>query len=479
MTKKKDIPINFWQALFPVASLVLIIIYGLILRPRLFEQEAFPLEIVFLLAATVSVTQLLYLGFDWKVIQEHMIAKLARAFPTILILFAIGTIIGTWVVSGTIPMFVYYGIKSINASYIYIICFLVPIVFSSLTGTSWGSVGTIGVVLIGVAGAIEADLAISAGAIIGGAFFGDKLSPLSDTTNIAALAVEINVYEHIRSMMYTTLPSAILAAIVFFAMGFVYPPATVGGSGLGQVEQTLEAIRTMFHFNVFLLIPPILVLYGSIKRMATLPVLIGSSLIACVLAVIFQDFSSEFVIYSLYKGFDTSMATWIDTVPENISVLFNRGGLYELSEPAIITIIVFCFVGSIDTIDAMPKIVNRVFAFAKTRSATIISSLLSTGVTNSITSNQYAASFIVGDAFIRKYDQLKIPRKVLSRSIEDMGTMLESLVPWHTTCVFMVATLGVPLADYWHWQLLSLFNFVIAFGLAITGFGCFYEENES
>lgn len=477
MNKSENPPINFWKALFPVGSLIMIIAYGLILRPKLWGQEAFPLEIVFLLAAALAIGQLFVLGFSWDEIQTSIMNKLSRAFPTILILFAIGTIIGTWMVAGTIPMFVYYGIKLIDPHYLYVIAFIVPIVFSMLTGTSWGSVGTIGVVMIGVAGAVQADLGIAAGAIIGGAFFGDKLSPLSDTTNIAALAAEIDVYDHIHSMLYTTLPSAIVAAIVFFVMGFVAPPTAEAGE-LGQVAETLTAIDQLFHFHVLLIIPPLIVLYASWRKMATLPALITSSLVACVIALIIQDYDSGEVIYALYKGFDTSMAEWVSVVPDNVSSLFNRGGLYALSEPAIIAIIVFVFVGAIDRINAMPIIVNRVFAFAKSRPLTILSALLSTGISNSITSNQYAASFIVGEAFNKKFDTLGIPRKVLSRSLEDTGTMLESLVPWHTTAVFMVATLGVSVAEYWHWQLLSLTNFVVAIFLAITGIGCFYGKNQ-
>lgn len=475
MKALSDKAVNFWQALFPVASLILIIIYGLFLRPRIWEQPPFPLEIIFLAAAALAIGQLFFLGFSWEEIQESIMKKLGKAFPTILILFAIGTIIGTWIVCGTIPMFVYYGIKLIDPHYLYVLAFIVPIIFSLLTGTSWGSVGTVGVVLIGIAGAVQADLAITAGAIIGGAFFGDKLSPLSDTTNIAALAVEIDVYEHIHSMLYTTLPSALIAAIVFFTMGFIQPPSATIGE-MNQVAETLLAIDNLFTFNVLLLIPPLIVLYASWRKIATLPALITSSFVACLIALMIQDYDSGEVVQALYKGFDTSMAEWTNSVPENVSSLFNRGGLYALSEPAIIAVIVFVFVGAIDRINAMPIIVDKVFAFAKSRPLTIISSLLSTGITNSITSNQYAASFIVGEAFNKKYDKLGIPRKVLSRSLEDMGTMLESLVPWHTTAVFMVATLGVPVAEYWHWQLLSLGNFVIAFFLAITGIGCFYGE---
>jgi NhaC family Na+:H+ antiporter len=234
----------------------------------------------------------------------------------------------------------------------------------------------------------------------------------------------------------------------------------------------------MFNFSWFLLVPPAIVLWGSIKKRATIPVLLTSTVVAVVLAFIFQRFTFFDVMQTIYKGFDTKMAFWINSTPENIDTLFNRGGLYELSEPIIISIIVFVYIGSIDKIDAMTIIVTRLFRFAKKRSTVIISSLFSTAITNAMTSNQFATSFVVGDAFITKYDKLKIPRKVLSRSLEDYGTMIESLVPWTTSSIFIVATLGVSYADYWHWQLLSLTNLVVAPILAITGIGCFYKQKK-
>jgi NhaC family Na+:H+ antiporter len=202
------------QALFPVLGLVIVLAYGLIIRPHVQHLNAFPLEIVFLTAAVIAISQLAWLGFSWQEVQDSIVRKLAKAFPTILILFTIGMIIGSWIVSGTIPMMIYYGIKIINPGYIYVISFLVASVFSTCTGTSWGSIGTVGLVLIGVAATIDANLAITAGAIIGGAFFGDKMSPLSDTTNVAALAAEVPLWDHIQSMMYTTMPSAFLTTIL-------------------------------------------------------------------------------------------------------------------------------------------------------------------------------------------------------------------------------------------------------------------------
>ena len=429
-----------------------------------------------MMAAFFAIAELLVLGYEWTDIQKSIVKKLSKGFPAILILFAIGVIIGTWIISGTIPMLIHFGINLIHPSYIYILAFIIPIVFSTLTGTSWGSIGTIGVVIIGVAAVIDANLGITAGAIVGGAFFGDKLSPLSDTTNIAAMATEVDLYDHIQSMMITTLPSAIIAAIIYFILGFIYPPSFLSGE-TQQVSITLSAISSIFNFNIWLLIPPLIVLIGSIKKMATLPTLLTSSLSAATLALIFQPYTSTDVMVTINKGFNTEMAYWSYDLPDNISILFNRGGLYELNEAIIFSIMVFVFIGTIDLINSMPSIVNKTFGQIKSKSSIIISSLFATAFTNGITSNQSATSFIIGDAFGKRYDDNGISRKVLSRSIEDYGTMFESLVPWHATAIFLTTTLGVSYSEYWNWQLLSLINLVIAPTLAILGKGCYYKKN--
>ncbi|MFH1965495.1 MAG: Na+/H+ antiporter NhaC family protein [Acidobacteriota bacterium] len=475
--------IRLWQAVLPVLFLLSVIVYGLILRPRLFGMEPLQLEIVFIFAAVFTIIELRFLGFSWEEVLKSITDKLSQALPAffilfaigIIILFAIGIIISSWIVSGTIPMLVYYGIKLIHPTIFYLLAFLVPVIFSTMTGTSYGAIGTIGVVFIGVAKAVGADLGITAGAIVGGAYFGDKISPLSDTTNLAALAVEINLYDHIRSMMYTTFPSFLLAAAAYTILGFSNPPASTGG-GLETAEGLLAALEGIFRFNPLLLIPPVVVLWGSFKKMPVIPVLMSSVFSACLLALFFQQFSFTDIMTALNTGFNVDMAPWVTHVPEHASLLLNRGGLYELVEPIIIAFIVFIFIGALDHIRAMPIIVDRLLRSVKSRAGTILASLVSTGITNSMTSNQYATSFIVGDAFKERYDRMGIPRKVLSRSIEDYGTMLESIVPWTTTSIFIVATLGVPHSDYWHWQLISLINLVIAPLLAITGIGCYLPK---
>ena len=459
-----------WQAILPVLVLIALIAYGLIIRPLVMNEPQLPLEIIFILGASFTVAQLRLVGHRWRDIQKSVVSKFQNAIPAFLILFCVGMVIGSWIVCGTIPMLVYFGLKSIDPAWLYLLSFLAPIIFSTLTGTSWGSVGTIGVVLIGIAAAFEANLGITAGAIIGGAYFGDKLSPLSDTTNVAALAADVDLYDHIRSMLWTTLPSAIVAALIYGLLGSVYPP-TVKGDELDQLEPFLKSFESIFHFSWWLLLPPAIVLVGSLFKIPTVPVLVLSILVACGLAWAVQPFSLTDIIATVHKGFDVSMASWVDDVPSEVKVLLNRGGLYELSEAIIIAMMVFVFIGAMDHIRAMPTVVEALLKSVESPRATVLGTLLVTAIANALTSSMYAASFIVGDAFKSKYDRQGVDRSVLSRSLEDAGTMIESILPWHPTAVFMVTTLKVAWSDYAPWQLLSLINICVAIGMPLIGMG--------
>ena len=471
--KESETP--FLQALAPLVLLAFLIVYGLILRPLVFQHPPLPLELIFILAASGLVMQLLLTGHRWSDIQDSIVKKFQCAIPAFMILFCIGLIIASWIISGTIPMLVYWGLKLINPEYLYVIAFLAPVIFSTLTGTSWGSVGTIGVVIIGIASALDANLGITAGAIIGGAYFGDKLSPLSDTTNLAALAAEVDLHTHIRSMLWTTLPSAVVALSIYYAMGVLYPPRLQDG-GMNGVQLLLDQLASIFNFSWLILAPAIVVLVGSVLRLPTVPVLIASVFLASLVAITLQPFTFTDVISALHQGFDIELIMpGVQFTPE-ISNLLDRGGLYALNEPIIIAFMVFIFIGAMDKINAMPTVVNHLMRSVKSPRGTVLSSLFATGITNAMTSNQFATSFIIGDAFKSKYDQQGVPRKVLSRSLEDTGTMLESLVPWHTSAIYMVATLGVPFHDYWHWQCLSLCNILVATICAVTGIGCFYAH---
>ncbi len=474
-SKNNKKEITFIHALIPVLTLIAMIIYGMVIRPLLGE-DSLPLEMIFIVSAMITIVELFYLGFSWKEVEESIIKKTGQALPAFYLLFSIGLIIGSWVISGTIPMFVYYGIKLINPRFLYLVAFILASVFSLLTGTSWGSAGTIGIVLMGVGQAVDGNLAVLAAAIIGGSYFGDKMSPLSDTTNMAALGAGVNVYEHVHSMLYTTGPSYIISCVLYLIMGKLYPAASADTSSL--VQPTLDALSGSFNFSILLLIPPLIVLIGAFRKKPSLPTLITSVTVASIFAITLQKFNLNDLIQTLYKGFDAEMITWMTQLPDNVIEILNRGGLYSLSEAVIITFMVFIYIGSIELIGAMQIVVDRLFGFVKSRPGTILASLVSSAIINGTTSNQYATSFIVGDAFQKKYDDLGIPRKVLSRSIEDYGTFIEPMLPWTTTGIYMVATLGVPYGEYVPYMFLPIINFIIAPLLAITGIGCFYNEKK-
>ncbi|MGB1102851.1 MAG: Na+/H+ antiporter NhaC family protein [Crocinitomicaceae bacterium] len=465
MSKVNRKELSTGKALFPIAVLFITIIYGLLIGPLLLDQKASPIEFIFLIAGGAAVSQLLWMGYQWDEIMENIASKISKALPAILVLLTIGMVIGSWIASGTIPMLVYYGIELIHPDAIYVVAFVVPVIFSMLTGTSWGSAGTIGVVLMGVAISYDAHLPIVAAAVIGGSFFGDKMSPLSDTTNAAAIAVEVSVYDHIKAMFKTTLPAAGFALVFYLIAGAFFPVNGDVSAESPVIKETLADTSRLFNFNLLLLLPPVIVLYGSIRRIPTLSILIISSLVALILAFIFQDWPLSSLLDSLFNGFDLSVASFEPA--ENVKNLFNRGGMYSLSQPIFITLLVFIFVGATDKIKAMPHLIDKLLSFVKTKGGLIRAALISTGFVNAMTSNQFATSFIVGDAYKEKYDKAGIKRSVLSRSLEDTGTMIEPLIPWHATAVYMATTLGVAVADYWYWHVFALGNVALAFVLTI------------
>ncbi len=468
---------NFWIATAPLMFFIVVLAYGLFGHTFLFDGERLPVEVLIIMAISFSTLFLMWRGYSWDHIQQNIIAKVGESVPVLLILFAIGVLIGSWIVSGTIPMLIYYGISAINPDWIYIFSFLICIVFSLLTGTSWGSAGTIGIVMLGIAQVYHADIFITAGAVVGGSFFGDKMSPLSDTTNIASLATDVPLFDHIKSMMYTTGPSAIIAAIIYIILSPAIQGSSteVGTVQLSQIDETLRGLESIFSFNIILLLPLLVVVYGSITKRPIFITLLVSAWIAMILALVFQPFSFSDIFQSFNRGFSTEMAS-VSGVNSEVLAILNRGGLYNLIEGIVISFLIFVFIGTLQVMDSIKVAINGMMRNLHKQSHTVVAALTTTVFTNLTTSNQYATSFIIGEAFKNKFDKMKIPRKVLSRSIEDAGTMLENLAPWTPSGIFMASTLGVTALEYAPYQFLSVINIMIAYIFAMTGIGCFYSE---
>ena len=439
-----------------------------------------PLEVLILMAFTFSCLHLLFLGYSWATIQKHIVKKVGESIGVIMILFSIGVLIGSWIVCGTIPMLIYHGVSLINPNWIYIFAFLICIMFSLLTGTSWGSAGTIGIVMISIAQVYGADLAITAGAIVGGSFFGDKMSPLSDTTNVASLATDVPLFDHIRSMMYTTGPAALIAGIIYVVLSPVFSGALGGGDNLATpelIQTTLAALKELFNFSWILFLPLVVVVWGSVTKKPIVLTLLGSAWLAMIIAMLFQDFSFIDIMHTYKDGFSTEMASASAADAKALNIL-NRGGLYNLIEGITSCFLIFAFIGTLDVINSIDTVLKNIMSKIRTRRQAVVAAISSTLLTNLTTSNQYATSFIIAEAFKKKFNKLRIDRKVLSRSIEDAGTMMENLAPWTPSGIFMAKTLGISALSYGSVQYLSLINIVIAYFFAITGIACFYNKSK-
>ncbi|CAM3358390.1 Na+/H+ antiporter NhaC [Nosocomiicoccus ampullae] len=463
---------TLFEAVLPIIIMLLFLSIGfgiLKLRP----------EPLLILSSVFAALITLKLGYSWQEMMDGIQEKISLAMPSILILISIGILIGTWMIAGTIPMLIYYGVQMINPKYILVISFVVAAIIAVVTGTSWGAVGTVGVALIGIATGLEANISATAGAIVAGAFFGDKLSPLSDTTILAPIAAGSELYDHIKHMLWTTIPATILSLIVYFIVGLNVESKTIE-SPLAQ--NMIIELEQMFNWNILLLIPPIIILYGTIRRYPTLPVIIISSITAGIIAMIFQKSTIQDVFLSTVSGFNVDMVTKIqvtenDIMPEVLR-LVNQGGMEAMTSVVLIAFAAFVFAGIITTSGSLEVIIEALLKVVKRTGDLILATVLSCMTMALVTGNSYLSIIVPGEMYKDTYKMKKLAPKNLSRTLEDSGTVIVPLIPWSSAGVFMAATLGVPTLSYAPWAILCYTGFIFAIILGYTGIGITQLDEE-
>lgn len=456
---------TLFEALLPIIIMLLFLSIGfgiLKLRP----------EPLLILSSVFAALITFKLGYSWQEMMDGIQEKISLAMPSILILISIGILIGTWMIAGTIPMLIYYGVQMINPKYILVISFVVAAIIAVVTGTSWGAVGTVGVALIGIATGLEANISATAGAIVAGAFFGDKLSPLSDTTILAPIAAGSELYNHIKHMLWTTIPATILSLLVYFIVGLNVESKTIE-SPLAQ-NMVIE-LEQMFNWNILLLIPPIIVLYGTIRKYPTLPVIIISSITAGIIAMIFQKSTIQDVFLSTVSGFSVDMVTKIQVTENNIMPevlrLVNQGGMEAMTSVVLIAFAAFVFAGIITTSGSLEVIIEALLKVVKRTGDLILATVLSCMTMALVTGNSYLSIIVPGEMYKDTYKMKNLAAKNLSRTLEDSGTVIVPLIPWSSAGVFMAATLGVPTLSYAPWAILCYTGFIFAIILGYTGVG--------
>ncbi|WP_103576217.1 Na+/H+ antiporter NhaC [Campylobacter concisus] len=453
---------SFLLALTPI----LVMIVGLALGVGYMKLKVEP---IILIAALVAGGIAWRLGYSWSELQEGVIEKISSSLPALMILWAVGLLIGSWVFSGTIPMIIYYGVDLISPQYLVLTAFVIAAIISTVTGTSWGSAGTVGVAIMGIAQGLDVNLAATAGAVVAGAYFGDKLSPLSDTTNLAPIAAGSELYEHIRHMFYTTIPATIVAIAAYLFFG-----SEVASSGANVSESVLALqgqLDKIFHWNIILLLPVFFVLAGSVLKWPTIPVMIIASLFSVILGVIIQGFSLKNGFISVMTGFNVTMSGINMEFSKNITKLLNRGGVSSVNSTTILVICAMGFAGIISKTGMLTKVLHTIMARVKSTAGVIISTIGSCLTVAFVTGSSYLSILIPGEMFKDFYKEKNLAAKNLSRTLEDSGTVIVPLIPWSAAGAYMTATLGVPTVEYLPWAILNYMGVVFAIILALTGIG--------
>lgn len=458
----KNPALSIWEALIPVVALIGMLSYNVFVYGDASLNGSN--QFILLLGAAVAVI----VGFFNKVSFEFIVEEVAQNIKStagaILILLMVGALTGTWLLSGVIPTMIYYGMQVLNPSIFLPACVIICSIISVATGSSWSTSATVGIALIGIAGALGIPLGMTAGAVISGAYFGDKMSPLSDTTNLAPAIAGAGLFDHIRYMTITTVPTMIITLIVFIILGL-----NLEVSGQANPESILTTIESVFTISPWLFVVPLVVILLIVKKTSPLIALMIGTLLGAVAALIFQTDlvslvgGSEVLNFrSAYMGLMNSMTveTVIPTTNEKLTDLFTAGGMAGMLPTIWLIICAMAFGGAMDAIGALARISKALLNMFHTTFGLFASTVMSCLAINLTAADQYLAIVVPGKMFKKAFDDKNLEPVNLSRTLEDTGTVTSALVPWNTCGAYQSSVLGVSVLDYLFY---AVFNYVSPF----------------
>lgn len=464
-----DRPLSLVEALLPLIALAAL----LAACSAFLELNAQMLVLVILASAVVAGLVAARHGATWEDIQRITGERFASVLPVILILLAIGMLIAAWVLSGTIPFIVYWGIRLVRPDLLALTAFVATAVMSLGTGTSWGSAGTIGVALMGMAGALDAPLPLIAGAVVSGAYFGDKMSPLSDSTNICAIAADVPLYRSIRHLLYTATPSFIACLIVYAVVSRLSPSYDGGLPGSARI--LLSDLSASFRLTWLTLIPVVVVLWGIVRRYPPALAIVFSSAVAIAIAVFAQGVSPVDALTSAVSGASVEHVRGGAPPGEAFVTLIQRGGLDSMAPTLIVVIAAFLLAGAMEASGALTLLIGRMLAAVNSVFRLIAATMAAGATMIALTSHGGVTALLVGGLFQPAYRDRGLAPENLSRSLEDSVTITEPLMPWTVSAIFMATTLGVPTTQYAPWAVFCyggpIFSLLIAAAYRFTGFG--------
>lgn len=427
-----------------------------------------PNQVALIMAAAVAAMIGIKNGVSWNEIERGMIDTISVSLQSVLILLMVGSLIGSWILSGTVPSMIYYGVELMSPDYFYLTACLVCALLGFSIGSSWTVAGTLGIGLMGIAAALDLSLPISAGAIISGAYFGDKLSPLSETTNLAAAVTSNNLFDHIQHMLWTTIPGFVIALVLFFILGI--------GSGSNVVINDIEilqaAMQDTFTINPLMLGPLVLLLGMAVKKLPALSTLICGTLAGCLFAIIFQwdvvvalaADESLAAPAAVFKGLFSAMFLGYSSVTGNeaLDSLLSKGGMSNMLTTIGLVINAMAFGGAMRRTGLLQRLVEAALSRVKSAGDLILATVGTCIGTNLLAADQYLSIVIPGQMFVKSYEDRDLSTINLSRTLEDSGTLTSALVPWNTCGAYMSATLGVSTFMYAPYAFFNLLCPIIA-----------------
>jgi NhaC family Na+:H+ antiporter len=454
--------LNIWEALIPVLALVGMLAYNV----YVFGDDALSGSNQFILLMGGAVAAIV--GFYNKVSYKQMIAEVADNIQStteaILILLFVGALAGTWLISGVIPTMIYYGLKILHPTIFLPATVVICAIISIATGSSWTTSATVGIALIGIGKAIGLPLGMVAGAVLSGAYFGDKMSPLSDTTNLAPAMAGAELFTHIRYMALTTVPSITITLIAFIFIGLAQRT-----SGTTDTSVILASIDESFFISGWLFIVPVVVILLIIRKTKPLIALLIGTLLGAAFAIIFQPdivksiTGAETLSFrSAYQGVMTAMTvdTSIQTSNADLNDLFSSGGMAGMLGTIWLIICAMVFGGVMEAIGALARISSASLKMARSIFGLFASTVASCLALNVTASDQYLAIVVPGKMFSKAYEDKGLAPENLSRTLEDSGTVTSVLVPWNTCGAYQSGVLGVPVVDYFFY---AIFNYISPF----------------
>ena len=434
------------DALIPVVLLIAMLA-GTV---YVFGLDSFgPNQVALFFAAAVAALIGIKNGLSWKEVEQGMIDTITVSLHAILILLMVGALIGSWILAGTVPSMIYYGVELMSPDYFYMTCCLVCALVGFSIGSSWTVAGTLGIGFMGIAAALDLSLPISAGAIISGAYFGDKLSPLSDTTNLAAAVTNSDLFDHIQHMLWTTIPSFVIALTLFFILGM---DSNINVK-VDDIEILQAAMQQAFMVNPLMLGPLVLLLFMAVRRQPALSTLICGALAGCVFAVLFQwdaviTLAADPSLNSaaaIFKGLFSAMFLGFTSVSgnESMDALLSKGGMQNMLMTVGLVINAMAFGGAMARTGLLERLVEAALSRVKSAGGLVTTTVATCIGTNVLAADQYLSIVIPGQMFADSYKRRKLRLINLSRTLEDSGTLTSVLIPWNTCGAYMSATLGV------------------------------------